>query len=134
MRPYYELNDFDEVYLEDSFVLCAVASPRSVRLLVELVLRESHAAYAPPLVGEMYCYRRGEIVFEAVTDLAWKMYDRRPAIDASGTHDYGGIDLFEFEGNRYVIEGDFGRLSMEADICRLEVPEDGSNRRIDVCE
>ena len=120
MTPTYEqLPGFEAVYLEDSFVLDVAAHPGVVRIDIEVVLTPRHPRYQPPRAGEQYCYHRSSILFESVDHLSWTYGGLRPAVDADGETDFGGIDEFGHDGSRYVVTGDFGRLELDAGSCRL---------------
>jgi hypothetical protein len=110
---YTSVPGFRHVYLEDSFVLGINAEPGRVVFDIELVLIESHPAYAPPKRGEQHCYRRGLIRFENVESLSWTgQMVVKPAVDASGEQDFGGIDDLRIAEGVYALEGDFGRLEI----------------------
>jgi len=118
-QQYWELPGFEAVYLENSFVLDVVARPGIVALDIELVLTERHPEYKVPPAAERHSYRLGQILFEQVTRLHWLSSGFRPATDASGQSDYGGIDQFIVEGQTHTLQGDFGELVIEASHCRV---------------
>jgi hypothetical protein len=93
-RHYTDVPALRNIYLEDSFVLDIVATPGHVVFRIELVLTPQHPAYAAPRPSEHHCYRRGELVFNQVRELLWTHSGLLPARDASGEHDYGGVDIF----------------------------------------
>lgn len=121
MRPYEEIEGFEEVYLEDSFVLAVRAEPGALTIDLDVVLREGHPRYEAPGPDEQNCYRRGRIRFEEVSSLTWAMPTVRPATDATGEEDWGGVDRFEHDGGRYELEGDVGHLDISAGRCTIEL-------------
>lgn len=113
MWGYEALKGFDSVYLEDSWILGILAEPGSVKFDVDLVLQETHPEYRTPSDGEQHCYRAAEVVFRKVRGLEWTGQGRvRPAVDATGVIDYGSFDEFDFEGDRFILQGDFGRIEI----------------------
>lgn len=121
MQPYSEFRGFEEFYLEDSFILDVIARPGSLMFVVEMILRENHPAYRPPIQGEQHCYRRGRIAFGGVRRLTWLATDVEPARDATGDIDFGGFDEFGLDGRTYILAGDFGKLELEASSCTVEL-------------
>lgn len=118
---YFELAGFENVYLEDSFVLDISARPGTVTVHLELVLTEQHSDYSPPPLDERYCYRRATICFGGVRRLNWIRGERQPSRDANNEIDFGGVDQFVAEASSYSLTGDFGELVIEAERCRLEI-------------
>lgn len=115
MVDYRTIPGFENLYLEDSWVLSITARPGSLELVVELVLCDSHPSYFRPAPGEQYCYRRGTVRFAGVTSLHWEGQGLVPAVDASGEQDYGSIDALIVAPNAFIVEGDFGRMTVAAD-------------------
>lgn len=112
LSDYTSIPGFEDVYLQDGWILSIRAEPGSVVLDLDVVLNEAHPAYAPPVPGEQYCYR-GTIRFERVESLTWTRQSLVvPALDASGEQDFGSINEFEIRRGQYAIEGDFSRLEI----------------------
>ncbi|MHB8060036.1 MAG: hypothetical protein ACYDHO_04305 [Gaiellaceae bacterium] len=132
LKPYIELEDFSSYYLEDSWVLGVEAHPGSLEFRLDLVLTPEHAAYAAPRPGEVYCYRHGRLRFLDVKRLIWDDQGAPPAIDASGELDYGNIDSFEWEDGRFILEGGWGKVEIQAGTVQIELEEDGMGGREDV--
>jgi hypothetical protein len=114
MRPYVELPGLSEIVLEESYVLDVRAAPGELIFDVDFVLARDHPAYAPPPPSQVECFRRGSLRFTGLERLVWDDQGKPPAIDASGERDFGHIDSFEWEGGRYFLSGDFGRIDAEA--------------------
>jgi hypothetical protein len=110
--PYYELAELAEVYLEDSYLLTVTVVPGLVELNLDVVLREGHSEYREPRKSEQYCFRRGVLRFEGVETVTWHMPEGKPARDASGETDYGGVDSYSFDGRVHQITGDIGELTI----------------------
>ena len=123
MTDYWSIPALENVYLEDSWVLSISAQPGSLVPAVDMVLREHHAAYRTPAAGEQYCYRRGILRFDGVTTLSWSGQGAPPAVEATGQPDFGSFDQFEVDGARYRLSGDFGLITVDADMPTLELTE-----------
>lgn len=98
------------VSLEDSYVLGVAVTQGLVAVDLDAVLLESHPQYSPPLPREAFCFRRGQLLFTGTESVEWKMATARPAVDASGEVDWGGVDQFELTQKGFAIAGDFGQL------------------------
>jgi hypothetical protein len=112
MSAYYEIPGLEHIYLEDSFVLGVSVLPGLVDLLLDVVLREGHCEYREPDIGQQYCFRRGALRFRGVVDFRWRMPEGRPALDASGDTDYGGLDEFVIEGAFRRLVGEIGEIAI----------------------
>ncbi len=112
MAPYHELPGLGQVYLEDSFVLGVAVVQGVVDIFLDVVLREGHPAYEQPGAEEQYCFRRGTLRFHEVTEVHWRMPTGRPALDASGDTDFGGLDEFVFEGSTRHLVGEIGEITI----------------------
>lgn len=121
MKPYTDIPGFGDLVLEESFVLGVCATPTRVTIDVELALTPDHPAYVPPPPDENEAYRRGQIRFLGVRRLAWEDQGARPATDATGEIDYGHIDGLRWDGETFELEGDWGRMSLEADSAEVDV-------------
>ncbi|HUW08052.1 MAG TPA: hypothetical protein VMW01_17575 [Williamwhitmania sp.] len=108
---YPDLEQFNGLYLEDSFVLQIIETSELVSFHMEFVLTKDHPEYQKPLVNEMYCYRYGVINFIEPKQVLWKYRNQKAiSIDANGENDFGNIDVFsKFEDN-YLLEGDWGNV------------------------
>jgi len=124
---YPQLDGFESVYLEDSFVLGIEATPTRLVLLMELVLTPGHPAYHPPAPGEQNCYARATIEFRNVRSLTWAGQGSPPATDASGEMDYGAIDALFRNGSLFHLEGDWGAIDVASDAPEIRLgPNAGS--------
>ena len=125
MNPYTDLDGLSEIVLEDSYVLDVLAKPGELVLDVDVVLTRRHPAYAAPPPSEVECFRRGSLRFVGVRSLTWEDQGSPPATGASGETDYGHVDSFEWEDDRFLLSGDFGRLDLKAQALEvvLSTPE-----------
>ena len=111
---YWELQGFADIYLEDSYVLSIHEEPRGLIFDMEIVLRESHAQYHPPIPGERYCYSRGQIAFDDVRNIEWIERRNSMSADANGDRDLGNIDTLFLKDGWYFIDGDWGRVKVQS--------------------
>jgi hypothetical protein len=88
------------------------AIPGRLELVLDIVLREGHPNYVSPTPGEQFCYKKGILVFSPIRELHWVNQGRRPAADSSGEIDYGTLDVVEFNATTWVLDGDFGTISV----------------------
>lgn len=123
MTNYYERDELEFVYLEDSFVLGVEILPKSVEVGLDVVLREGHPSYAEPREGEQYCFHQGVLRFDEVSQVSLQMPAGLPAIDATGEIDYGGIDHYEIDGSVHHIVGEIGTLIVHCNQFSLKLIE-----------
>ncbi|MBP1677380.1 MAG: hypothetical protein H6Q20_1939 [Bacteroidetes bacterium] len=113
MENYFEWKHFNDIYLEDSYVLEIIESDTNLVFKMELVLLENNPLYTTPLPNEQYCYYLGKIEFRETDILMWIDKNKiSPSIDLNNEIDYGNIDALYKEGDIYFIEGDFGKISL----------------------
>lgn len=124
MRPYTDISALRHIYLEDSWVLGIDATPGRLSFRMDLVLTPEHPEYRAAAPGEQHCYGGGELSFTGVSRLQWLAADIRPGVDASGEHDYGNIDIFEWDERAARLEGDWGQI--EVSYAAVEVSLDDS--------
>ncbi len=55
---YFNFPGFENIYLEDSYVLEIKTNSTSVEILLEAVLTEQHSLYTNPKNDEQYCYKK----------------------------------------------------------------------------
>jgi hypothetical protein len=103
-----------ELYLEDSYVLEIIEGTRDLTFRMEFVLREGHPRYRAPKPNEQYCYERGELTFQDVSELRWLERNDVLSFDATGERDLGNIDQLYREDGRYTASGDWGRVTFRA--------------------
>lgn len=122
-HSYDQLPELEHVYLEDSYVLDIKEKPLSLEFLLELVLTENHPDFSPPEPDEQYCYRRAWLVFPGLQGVRWLNKTMKPYTDATGSTDYGNIDVLIAENGKYRIEGDWGIVEVESSAPTLKLIE-----------
>ncbi|MDI9831348.1 hypothetical protein [Streptomyces sp. KAU_LT] len=111
--PYTSLPGFVGVSLEESYVLEIQATPGRLSITLDLMIGWAHPAHRDPLAGEVACFRKAVIEFSAVRELTWSRQGVvRPAVDASGERDWGGIDELRQLGAVHHLEGDWGAIEV----------------------
>lgn len=116
---YWQLPGFENIYLEDSYVLSINANTISIQILLEAVLTENHPLYTPALSGEQYCYRQMTVYFPHPQTYDLVLNNIRPIADPDGSVDYGNIDDFFMEDDKYYLRGEWGELTIVSDPPRL---------------
>lgn len=118
---YENFPGFEDVYLEDSYILGIDTTLQTVTMELDVVLIETHPLYKKPSINEHYCMRKGQIIFPNCKEVNWIEKSMIPSTDATGEVDYGNIDSFVLIDGRYKIEGDLGRLDIISDSPILEI-------------
>ncbi len=114
---------FDGIMWEDTWLLGWHRAPTRLILLVDVSLWPGHPAYQKPQPGEWTCYKRGRLVFEAVSSVEGLPSNESgtpPYADANGERDFGSINsLTSIEGG-YRVMFDSGDVRIQCDGVRLE--------------
>jgi hypothetical protein len=110
--PYQQSPGFEALLLEDSFVTSIVATPRRLDLSLDLVLLPDHECFVRPSMNQ-HCYVPARISFISITSLSWFGQHNRPAIDATGELDYGGIDALVRSSSGWTLVGDWGQIELK---------------------
>ncbi|WP_199246523.1 hypothetical protein [[Phormidium] sp. ETS-05] len=112
---YWQFPGFENVYLEDSYVLGIKAQGSVVEILIEAVLTENHPLYTPPLPGEQYCYRQMTIKFPLPQN--YTLVNKMRAISGGdGRVDYGNIEEFYRNEQQSYIRGEWGELRIISEV------------------
>ncbi|MCY7386431.1 MAG: hypothetical protein LH628_28485 [Microcoleus sp. CAN_BIN18] len=112
---YWQFPGFENIYLEDSYVL-SINAKTSIQILLEAVLTEHHPLYTQPLPGEQYCYRRMTVNFPHPQTYDLVVNNISPIADPDGSIDYGNIDeFFRADGKYYLRVGEWGELTIVSD-------------------
>jgi len=114
---------FEDVYLEDSYVLGIAQTSVSLSFALEVVLRESHPLYHEPAPGLQYFTLKAMLDFPDPETVRWLERRFVPATDATGEVDYGTIDLFYRDGPRYRLAGEWGDVEIVSAPPRLKFLE-----------
>ncbi|WP_102868647.1 hypothetical protein [Pseudovibrio exalbescens] len=112
---YSKIPALEYLYLEDSYVLGIVSTDDTIEFKMEFVLIQDHPLYCDPQPGEQYCYKRGRLKFANIQNVREFLRTNSRAIDATGEVDFGNIDSFVSQKQRYVLEGEWGKLDIESD-------------------
>ena len=108
---------FDNILLEDTFVLSWHQASTSLTFNVLASLLQSHPEASPPARDEWACYRSGVIQFSGVSsvDGLLRQESVKPTTDPDGSVDYGCIDdLSLVRPGEYRIAGEFGVVTVAA--------------------
>lgn len=117
---YFELSDFQHIYLEDSFVLGIEESSSKLSFKMEFVLTEKHPLYHKPIENEQYCYKKGEIIFSKTEKIKWNQKSfKNLSMDSTGEPDMGNIDGFYIENDIYHLNGDWGDVEVSSEIPKI---------------
>lgn len=111
---YPNFQGFENIFLEDSFVLKIKTSENLAEFLLEIILTEKHQMYSKPKPNEAYCYKKAIISFSNVENIVWVEVNMCPNIDIDGEVDFGNIDSFFYEDNFYNISGDWGKVKIQS--------------------
>ncbi len=113
-KNYDNFKDFENIYLEDSFILEVIENSSQLKFIMEVVLTTNNSLYSKPKQNEVHCYKNAKIVFANVKEIDWKEKDLSPSKDASGEIDYGNIHELYFEDGYYYIFADIGELKIKS--------------------
>ena len=108
---------FDNILLDDTFVLSWHQASASLTFHVLASLLQSHPNASPPASGEWACYRPGVIQFSGVSsvDGLLRQESVTPTTDPDGSVDYGCIDALSLvRSGGYRIAGEFGVVTVVA--------------------
>ena len=111
---YFNFEGFENIYLEDSYVLEIKTNSTSVEILLEAVLTEQHSLYTNPRENEHYCCKKIVIHFPDVEGVIWIDRKMIPNTDANGEIDFGNIDEFYLENDFYRLSGEWGELKIKS--------------------
>jgi hypothetical protein len=111
---YWQFPGFENIYLEDSYVL-SINDKTSIQILLEAVLTENHSLYTQPLPEEQYCYRRMSVNFPHPQTYDLVLNNISPIADPDGSVDYGNIDEFFMADGKYYLTGEWGELTIVSD-------------------
>lgn len=113
---------FENVSLEDSYVLDIVVHPAVLILKLDLLLLSGHPEHRAPLPGERACFRQAAVVFSSVRDQHWTGQSViKPAMDASGALDFGSVDSLTRVDNSYKLLGDWGEINLQSHMPSLSL-------------
>jgi hypothetical protein len=111
------IDGFDDILLEDTFVLAWHQDSESLIFHVLASLLRTHPDASPPAAGDWACYKSGTIQFTGVSSVRGLLPqdDVIRTTDAEGSVDYGCIDALSLVlPGKYRIVGEFGNVSVVA--------------------
>jgi hypothetical protein len=111
------IDAFDNILLEDTFVLAWRQDTDTLAFTVLASLLQSHPDATPPAKGEWACYRPGVIQFSGVSAVHGLLQQESviPTTDPDGTVDYGTFDGLACIGpGEYRVAGEFGIVTVAA--------------------
>lgn len=121
MTSYQSVQGLEQVVLEASYVLDVLATPTLLTFQLDAFLTPQHPDYVTPSKDEQERYRPAILTFSKLNKLIWDFKTVSPAVDASGEIDYGSIDSMTITGQTYTIEGDFGRIEVNAKEAKFSI-------------
>lgn len=128
-RDYTDYPELSRLYLEDSYVLEIIEDSARLAFDLEAVLLQGHPAYHDPIEGEQYCYARGLLTFDDISDVEWVSRSHATYTDASGEEDLGNIDSLTNEDGVFQVEGDWGQVHFRSSQApTFELYSDSTNR------
>lgn len=86
--------DLAEVVLEDSWVFRLYHTSTVLLFELDVVLTQRHREYRTPPPGEHACFRHAQLHIASRQPIMLNQSAAPPATDASGSIDYGHIDVF----------------------------------------
>ncbi|THF86096.1 hypothetical protein E7T09_12740 [Deinococcus sp. KSM4-11] len=103
------------IFLDDSFVLGVLIPYRQMSVSILAMLLPWHLRYEALPQGQLWCYRRAELVFQDVMSVVWSKQNIPGAVtvDEDG-EDFGTVDVLEMDGDIYRLQGDFGVIEVHS--------------------
>ncbi|WP_159072311.1 hypothetical protein [Streptomyces sp. CMB-StM0423] len=121
---YTSLPGFEQISLEDSYVLDIEVHPGALTIKLDLLLLPDHPEHRAPLPGERACFRPATITFSPMQAVHWVGQGAPPATDASGTPDFGSVDSMTRIDDGYQILGDWGEINLQSTMPTLAIQSD----------
>ena len=105
---------FKGIDLNDSFVLSWRQGTHELTFELEASIWPESKYYEKPRIDEYTCYKSAELSFKNIKELSGllEMNQVKAATDDSGEKDYGNIDNLEENSEGFLVEGDFGSVSI----------------------
>ena len=116
---------FKGIDLNDSFVMSWNRGTNDLAFEVEASIWPGSEYYEKPKNGEYTCYKPARLLFTNVKEVhgLLEIHQVKPSTDATGEKDYGNIDALQENINGFVIEGDFGSVSIVGGVISFEIKE-----------
>ena len=105
---------FKGIDLNDSFVLSWSRGTIELAFEVEASIWPESEYYENPNNDEYTCYKPARLLFKNVKEVngLLEMGQVTPSSDATGEKDYGNVNVLRDNSEGFVIEGDFGSVSI----------------------
>ena len=107
---YFERDEFQNIYLEDSFVISIQETKSDITFNCDFVLLEKHKMHSIPKNDEQYCYLKGYVKFSNITQIDWIKRNENVFSNNCYDNDYGNIDIFHIDNEKYYLQGDWGEV------------------------
>ena len=118
---YFEHDNFQNIYLEDSFVIKIQETQSEIIFYCDFVISENHQLYSKPKEDEHYCYLYGYIKFNNINNIRWIKRDENVFSNDCYDRDYGNIDVFHIDNKKYYLQGDWGEVIIQSESIELEL-------------
>lgn len=118
-----QLREFADVDLTKSFVLSWHVEAETLVIDIDLFLEADHPFYEKPRPAEKVCIRPAYIEFPFCDELRSDAVEGSEAIEIAAKIGHGAIaDLVVLDNGQYLISGEFGTVSINAErpILRLK--------------
>lgn len=116
---------FKGIDLNDSFVLSWRRGTNELAFEVEASIWPESEYYEKPKKDDYTCYKPARLLFANVKEVngLFEMDQVKSSTDATGEKDYGNIEALQESNNGFVIEGDFGSVSIVGGVINFEIKE-----------
>ncbi len=114
---------FKGIDLNDSFVLSWHQGENELTFGLEASIWPESRYYEKPKPNEYTCYKPAILLFKNFKELngLLELNQVKVVTDASGEKDYGNIDNLEENNNGFLVEGDFGSVSITGGEISFEI-------------
>lgn len=121
MKPYYEvIPELAGAVFESSWIEDVIATSNELTFIGDIVFTESSPNFKKAEPGDVAGFRRAVLRFTKVKNLSWQSLGSRRAISADGTESWDAIDNFWVGDGKYVLEGDFGNITIGSEGVEIE--------------
>ena len=120
-----EMEIFKGIDLNDSFVLSWRSERNELSFDVEASIWPESRYFESPKTDEYTCYKLAVLTFKNVKGIKGllEMSQVKPSVDPNGEKDYGNIDALQENNDGFLLEGDFGSVSIIGGEINFEINE-----------
>jgi hypothetical protein len=120
-----EMEILKGIDLNDSFVLSWSLGTDELAFEIEASIWPDSKYYDKPKKNEYTCYKPARLLFKYVKEVngLLEMAQVTPSTDAKSQKDYGNIDALQENSEGFLIEGDFGSVSIVGGEMNFEIKE-----------